>query len=233
MMALSVTMFIILSMAPNRADKVCNGMNITIVDEDVYNFVDTSDIIAQLKYHDIDIVGKSLSELDLSHIERTLEGHPMLKEVVCYQTVNGNVSIEVEQKFPIFRVINDTSNYYVNNMRERMPVSLNYVAYVPIVTGNVSQNFATLQLYDFVVYLQEDEFMSSLVGQIHVFADNEIEISPRVGDFKINFGTIDRYPTKVEKLKTFYTDVLPKVGWDKYQSISLNYADQVVATKRN
>lgn len=223
-------MVVLFALAPERGGKVCEAVSVRVVDDHLYQFVSEKDVRKYMDHLGINLEGMLLSEVFLDDIEKQLEEHPMLRRVVCFQNSKGNISIEVEQKVPIFRVITPTESYYVDNERMKMPVSLNHVSYVPLVSGNVNSEFASLKLYDFIVFLQDDNFISSLVEQIYVYPNHEIEITPRVGKFKILLGPLDRYETKIEKLKTFYKKVLPEVGWDKYSKINLEFVDQVVCT---
>ena len=52
---------------------------------------------------------------------------------------------------------------------------------------------------------------------------------PQVGDERIELGTPDDLETKFRKLKIFYKEVLPSVGWNKYDRINVEYEGQVVA----
>ena len=152
----------------------------------------------------------------------------MIKSVKCYFSNNGDVNVSVAQRVPIFRVIDGGASYYIDNERKRMSTSIKFSAYVPVVTGNVNFQFATTNLYDFVVYLQSESRWRSAFTQIYVYPNNEVDLVPRVGDFVVKMGTLDRYESKLKKLDKFL-DVLPKYhSWNKYSVINLEFRDQVV-----
>ena len=54
---------------------------------------------------------------------------------------------------------------------------------------------------------------------------------PRVGNHVISFGQPKKKKKKMERLRTFYTEVLNKVGWNKYKRIDLQYSNQIVCVK--
>ena len=63
-------------------------------------------------------------------------------------------------------------------------------------------------------------------------ADNgQMEMFPRVGNHVISFGQPKDMKKKMERLRTFYTEVLNKVGWNKYKRIDLQYSNQIVCVK--
>jgi cell division protein FtsQ len=126
----------------------------------------------------------------------------------------------------------DGVDYYVDTDRKRMRTSIRFSAYVPVVTGYVDFEFASTELYDFIVYLQSESRWRSAFTQINICNGSEIELIPRVGDFVVRLGSLERYESILEKLDKFLS-VLPKYhSWDKYSVINLEFRDQVVCTKR-
>ncbi len=217
---------------PKKEEAECGAVNVIISDADEYQFVTKEEVEEMLKNFGDYPVGRRLDEISMTAIEREVETHPMVRRAVCYRTKSGDVNVEVTQRIPIFRVLSTSASYYVDDRRETMPVSVKSSAYVPVVSGNVNEEFAVGELYDFVVYLQSDAFLSSLIEQIYVERGDRVELVPRVGNCVISMGTLERYPAKMEKLKVFYKKVPQRMGWDKYSRIDLEYVDQVVCTRR-
>jgi cell division protein FtsQ len=182
----------------------------------------------QLQNSGVYPVGKLHSDIDLTEMEASLLKLNMIKSVKCYFATNGDVNVAVTQRVPVFRVMEEGRSYYIDNERKRMSTSIKFSAYVPVVTGNVNFEFATTNLYDFIVYLQSESRWRSAFTQIYVYPDNKVELVPRVGDFIIKMGSLDRYEAKLKKLDKFLK-VLPKYhSWDKYSVINLEFRDQVV-----
>ena len=113
-----------------------------------------------------------------------------------------------------------------------MPISQRYVAHVPIATGYMEKEFAENELYEFALFLQDNEFWNNQIEQICVFPNKEVELIPRVGRFRIVLGSLDDFEEKLNKLRLFYDQAIPKVGWDKYSVIDLKYKNQIVCTKK-
>ena len=61
---------------------------------------------------------------------------------------------------------------------------------------------------------------------------NNIIIVPELSGHVVNIGNADGFENKFAKLKQFYTQVLPKRGWNTYDTISVKWNHQIVATRR-
>ena len=217
---------------PKSNDIKCENIHLKVSDYDNFQFISERDVELQLKNRALYPIGKMHSDINLTAIEQALMQLNMVKSVTCFFANNGDVCVSVTQRVPMFRVKDDGVDYYIDNDRKRMPTSIRFSAYVPVVTGNVSFDFASTELYDFIVYLQSESRWSSAFTQICIYNGTEVELIPRVGDFVVRLGVLDRYESKLKKLDKFLS-VLPKYhSWDKYSVINLEFRDQVVCTKR-
>ena len=219
---------VLLFIVPSSDTKKCENIHLVVSDYDDFKFISDKDVSAQLQNSGVYPVGKLHSEIDLTEMEQSLLKLNMIKSVKCYFATNGDVNVSVAQRVPVFRVMEGASSYYIDNERKRMSTSIKFSAYVPVVTGNVNFEFATTNLYDFVVYLQSESRWRSAFTQIYVYPDNKVDLVPRVGDFVVKMGSLERYESKLKKLDKFLK-VLPKYhSWDKYSVINLEFKDQVV-----
>ena len=213
---------------PSNDTKKCENIHLSVTDYDDFKFISDNDVSFQLQNSGVYPVGKLHSDIDLTEMEHSLMKLNMVKSVKCYFANNGDVNVSVTQRVPVFRVMEGGRSYYIDNERKRMSTSIKFSAYVPVVTGNVNFEFATTNLYDFIVYLQSESRWRSAFTQIYVYPDNKVELVPRVGDFIIKMGSLDRYEAKLGKLEKFLK-ILPKYhSWDKYSVINLEFRDQVV-----
>jgi cell division protein FtsQ len=55
---------------------------------------------------------------------------------------------------------------------------------------------------------------------------------PNISGHVINIGSADGFENKFAKLMQFYRQVMPKKGWDTYDTISVKWNHQIVATRR-
>ena len=227
-----IGLIVMLRFASQTHDDVCENVYVEVSDYGVLQFVSISDIEKHLKQQNLYPQGNVQSTINLAEIETCLLQLNVVKDVNCYFTPTGDVSISVTQRVPIFRVKNECEDYYVDKDRNKMSTSIKFSAYVPIVTGSVSFDYVSTELFDFMQYLQSESRWRSAFTQICVYEEEKIELIPRVGNFAIRLGALDRYEFKLEKLDKFLS-VLPKYySWNEYSIINLEYKDQVVCTER-
>ncbi|OAV44782.1 cell division protein FtsQ/DivIB [Lewinella sp. 4G2] len=185
----------------------------------------------------------SLADIDIKRVEDVLENQAFVADADAFVDDDLQLNIIVTQQVPLLRVIAENGqNYYLDENGLRMPLSENYTARVPVVTGNIvlwSDDFMEdsdnqlYQLVQFARHIRADEFLNALVEQVYVNTAGEWVLAPKVGDQIIHLGRYHEMTTveRLERLKTFYREGVPYEGWRKYKSFDLRYNDQVVARK--
>lgn len=82
--------------------------------------------------------------------------------------------------------------------------------------------------------MENDDFWRSEIVQITARTTEsgaiDLELTPRSGNYTILFGRLDDAEQKLDKLLRFYQEGLGKAGWDRYRTINVKYAGQVVCT---
>ncbi|NDV57327.1 cell division protein FtsQ/DivIB [Bacteroides sp. 519] len=215
------------------ANQVCKDIELIMKDSIQSGFITKKEITTLLQKDNLYPVGKSMEIVVCKAIEDNLEKHPLIDEIECYKTPDGNVAIEIKQRVPMLRVMNNKGeNYYVDNKGKVMPPEARYIAHLAVATGNVDKAFATNELYQFAGFLHDNKFWNAQIEQINVLSTKEIELVPRVGDHIVFLGKIDNFEDKLQRLKEFYKKGLNKVGWNKYKRISLEFNNQIICTKK-
>ena len=74
--------------------------------------------------------------------------------------------------------------------------------------------------------------MKPEIVQRNAHRDRHIELVPRVGNHLLILGSADDLENKLDRLFNFYGKGLDKIGWNKYRSVSVAYANQIVCKKR-
>lgn len=216
-------------------ESVCSEMLVEIDDEKGFSFITQKDVVNILNANGLNPISKPTADVKLDKIRAMIEKNPYVRQAKCYLTKSNKLNIEVSQREPVFRVINSES-YFVDNERVMVECPNAISAYLPVVGGVVAKSFAQNELYDFVTYIEADNFLSNLVQQIYVVGNNNIELTPTAGNQTIILGRIDKnsdYKTRLERLKAFYlSEALNSLGWDTYSSIDLRYDKQIVCKKR-
>jgi cell division protein FtsQ len=217
----------------SRQNDMCKKMVVRLQDDDKsMHFISEANIETSLKQAGLDPTGQLMSKINTDKIEKELLRNEMLDKVHAYKTPSGVIRLDVKQKKPILRVMGSEGNFYIDTKGSLMPVSRRYAAHVPVATGYVRKELATTDLYKFALFLQEDAFWNSQIEQIYVHPDRDVELVARVGDHRILLGTLDNFREKLDNLRLFYEQALPKVGWEKYSIINLKFKNQIVCTKK-
>lgn len=168
--------------------------------------------------------------IDLNELESALNSNPMIKKAEVFMSVNGELSAEIEQKRPIARV-NTNASYYIDDEGSFMPLSSNYSARVPLVTGNVKENELET-VFQFAKAVDEDEFLKKHVIAIRQNDDKTIDFKLRKSDFIVHLGTLNKLEKKINNFKAFYQKALKDKILGRYNVVNLKFDKQVICTKK-
>jgi len=166
--------------------------------------------------------------LVLNKMEESLLKNPMIKNAEVFVTIDGLLGVNIEQRKPIARILG-SPDYYIDEDGTKMPLSAVYSARVPIVTGNLSDDFTGIT--KLLLKINADDFMKECVIGLQIQADETINLRIRKNDFKIHFGKPIAIEKKFQKFKAFYKLTKQEGLLSNYSLINLEYNNQVVATK--
>ncbi len=212
-------------------EQLCKDVVINIIDSVDAPFLKKYEVERSLVNERKLIIDKPFGEINTLNVERILSKNPIVRKVSCYKTPSGTVRVDIYQRRPIARVMGENGNFFVDDEGAIMPVTNNYTAYVPIVSGYVTKDMAAGEILDLVKYINADNFWRAQITQIHVLSNKEIELTPRIGKQTILLGEIDNYEKKLKNLFLFYQEGLNKIGWNTYKAINLKYDNQVIGVK--
>jgi hypothetical protein len=74
--------------------------------------------------------------------------------------------------------------------------------------------------------------LRALVSMYCVRDSNNIIIVPQISGHVVNMGDASDFENKFAKLLLFYREVMPKRGWNTFDTISVKWNHQIVATRR-
>lgn len=112
-----------------------------------------------------------------------------------------------------------------------MPLSTNYTARVPLVTGSIDRNDLA-NVYKVAKKVQEDEFLMKHVIVIHQNQDKTIDLKLRSHDFTVHVGSLKSLDKKMNNLKAFYQKGSKDKALDNYKLVNLKFDKQVICTKK-
>ena len=217
----------------------CTGINITIYGQEDNYFLHEEDVINILTKHgERFILETSFEELDLKSLERSLRENPFVKRADIYKDLKGTLIVEIEQVRPLARMlVPGKPDQYISTQGLIFPESKRFTARVPLISGNWVKEVLKTGLNDSVNYheikrilefIHTDPFWKAQIAQLNISKNGSIKIYTQVGKQLVEFGFPEAAEEKFEKLKVFYTDILPRVGWNYYERVNLAFKDQII-----
>jgi len=208
--------------------------------EDQKALISGKEIRKELKdYLGYDISMANARELDLFKLEAALQNDSRINRAEIFLDKHNILHVNVKQKKPIVRIeVTGGEDYYLDYDGSRIPITES--VRVPVVTGVINkytpdfQNKKNHNLNDVLAVARkvyDNEFMTSLVDQIDVDANNEIILVPKLGRGKIQLGQITDLDEKIYKLKVYYANGLKNIGINKFDELDLRYKNQVIPRK--
>ena len=170
------------------------------------------------------------SVIDLYKLEEQVLESPYVEKVSLFITVDGNLNTVIKQREPIARILNGNSSYYIDSQAVKVPISENYSARVPVISG-ISNEKEVSSLIVLLNKIVDDDFLSKEIIGIELRAQNEYMFTVRSGNYRINFGDLNEIDSKIKKLKAFYSKVFLDSTIHKYKTINIKYHNQVVGEK--
>ena len=211
--------------------KVCHNIEYFISDSSHAGFITKDEADRILRHSNLYPIGRKMDQINGMQITRVLRKNAFIDSVACYKSPNGTVHVLIQQRMPVLRVISDNGEQYYMDMKGNVMDPQGYAADLVVATGNFDQKFAKNHLLHMGKFIRNNEFWNGQIQQIHVKDSTHLELIPRVGKSIIEFGDSDQMLRKFQNLYAFYTKVLPEVGWNKYEKISIENVTQIVGTK--
>ena len=230
-LALAITAGILWARGKSQ-DELCTEVVVEVINADSTSFVTPQGILSDLQSKGVKLKGKRMQDIDASQVEKALAMSPYLEFADIVKCQDGKLLIRVSQLLPVLRVFDGESSYYVNRAGKRMDANIYYHSDVPVVRGHFTRDYPPTRLLPLIDYVEKDTLLRSLVTMYCVDDTNNIIIVPDFSGHVINIGNASGFKNKFAKLKLFYREVMPKKGWNAYDTISVKWNHQIVATRR-
>ena len=135
---------------------------------------------------------------------------------------------------PVARVFESRGHrsYYINAEGKRIGAEARFHIDVPVVCGTFSEAHTPARLLPLLSHIAADPQLDALVSTIVSEPDGDIIIVPAMRGHVVNFGDTADVADKFARLRRFYRSVPAERGWDSYDTISVKWRGQVVATRR-
>lgn len=204
------------------------------------HYLEERDVMKLMRLDLQNLRGANLSQLNFRGIEQRIRQSPYVRNAELYSDLKGNLMVNVSLRRPVARMIQSSGpNAYIADDGTIMPVSDRFSSRVVLLSGDFIPKILKLdniheleegrQLMRMIEVIREDPFWEAQIAQIDIDSKAKTTLYLQVGDEIVEFGKPVDLETKFWKLKIFYKEVFPRVGWNKYSRVNVEYAGQVVA----
>ncbi|WGK65258.1 cell division protein FtsQ/DivIB [Croceiramulus getboli] len=174
--------------------------------------------------------GRPKEILDLKELESRVDAHPMIAKGEVYVTVDGALGVRVDQRTPLARISTSSASYYLDKLGEKMPLSTNFSARVPVVTGVSEQHLSAL--YTLADFINRDVFLKKQIVGIARQSNGDYVVTPRVLGYDIIVGKSEFLERKFKNYKAFYEKARKDETLTDYRLVDLRFSNQVIGTKK-
>jgi len=242
-----VAFFVLVSFTNNeQGKKLVKEVKVSIDATKGNPFMDYADVI-DLVYARYDTLqGKLQNSLNLSSVENLLRNQPSVKNAEVYFEHNGNLTLEVELRKVIARIKPDSlSGFYIDDEGKSMLWLTKYSPRVLTVTGYLTYYNRYLKdtaiekdlsthtklikdVYAFANYVNNSSFWKAQIGQVYINKNGDAILIPLIGNEEFVFGELTDYENKFQKIRRYYEEIAPKLGWNKYREVNVKFDRQIV-----
>ena len=168
--------------------------------------------------------------LDSNKLEKNLNAQEMIEKSDVYVSIDGVLKAVVRQKTPIARIFDNEGSFYIDYEGNRMPLSTNFTARVPLVSGGINKN-NNEDLAQLLRIIHDDPFLKKNIIGIEIMPNGSLKMHNRNFDFQIDFGKLINMEHKFKNYKAFFQKAVLDSSLYKYKKIDLRFTEQVVCTK--
>lgn len=172
----------------------------------------------------------SKDALFLNDLESALRTDKLVRKADVFVNIDGSLGVVIKQKIPIARVLNNKNIFYLDSDGGKMPLSQNYSATVPTISG-MSSDANLNEVYKLADFVYKEPFLKGEVISINKNSNNEFELIIRDDNAVILVGSLDNLNRKSNNLKAYYLNAKQRKLTNRYKIINLKYSNQVVCTK--
>jgi cell division protein FtsQ len=147
-----------------------------------------------------------------------------------FVSVDGVLKAVVKQKTPIARVFDGEDSFYIDYKGDRMPLSINFTARVPLVSGEINKKNSE-DLTELFRIIYDDAFLKKNIIGVQVMSNGSVKMQNRNFSYQIDFGGTKRMKAKFNNYKAFFQKAVLDSSLYKYKIIDLRFSQQVVCTK--
>lgn len=219
-----------------QASARCEGMRIEVRDTGNPTFVTAREIARELGGLAERSSGMLLRDINTEEIARRLGEIDKIESATVTLLSDRRINVTVTPLVPVARIFDGDKSYYINRQGKRIGANARYHVDVPVITGHFDPAdtvFTPGSLLPLLDWLDAHaKTWGRFVTMIKVDSPRDIIVIPPITGHVVNLGAPKDFDNKFERLRTMYSKVIPVRGWDFYDTLSVKWSGQVVATRR-
>ncbi len=207
--------------------------------------LEEDDVSRMLKKKFGNLFDQKRKDIHSEEIEAFLLKQNLVSEANVFLSLTGKLNVNIVQNKVIVRVYGKGGEqFYLDDKMQVCKVSLRKAANVIIASGDLlgkpdaKKQLDTLRfplyynVYKIAKQINEDDILRNQIDQIYYSKKDDFQLIPKVGDYVILLGDIDRLEENAKKLHYLYKDGFTKHGWDNYSLVNLKFDNQVICTRK-
>lgn len=214
------------------ARNACSGIEVVVDGSNQADSVTRNGVLAELAHYPRKIIGVPLESVNTYDVRQFLSRFSNFENVDCVITTDGKLKVSVIPMIPEIRVFSPMGSYYINKDGKYIASNAEFYVDVPIVKGVFTNKLPAMYVLPVTRFIESDPVLSELVAMVEVIDEDNIILIPKIQGHVINFGDTTRLQEKKRALMTMYNKIMPYKGWNEYDTISVRFRNQIVATRR-
>lgn len=231
--SLILTVYLVISLVAANdmaASAGCAAWRVSVEKRGEAAFVTPDDIILELKPTTDSTAAMPVARVDLQAVEDRLESLTTVEKANVYRLSDNVVRVDVTPMIPVARVFDRDKSYYINRDGKQLTADTRYQVDAPVVVGDFSKGNSPHDILPLLRRVDKNPVWSRLVSSYMVAANGDIIIVPSINGHLVNFGDTTAIDDKFARLMAFYRQVMPVKGWSYYDTVTVKFARQVVAS---
>lgn len=217
-----------------NANRICTGIDFRIVGNTLPDSVLRQGVNSQLARYGHKIKGEKIEKINLKGLEEYLSTFSNFESVECSINPDSRLRITISPIKAEVRVFTDKGNsFYINRYGKRIVADAEFFIDVPVLIVPQKYENCISSALSVIRYIGSDSELNTLISAYKIDGPNDLIIIPRLQGHVINFGDSTRLDDKKAAIMAAYRKVLPAKGWNTYDTISVKFKNQIVASRRN
>lgn len=215
----------------HRKQIICSGIDVIVTDSLENRFVLASDVKGFLAQEYGECIGTAIDSINVNSIEELLKSKSAILGTEAYITKKGVLKIEVNQRQPIVRFIGQDTGFYADRHGRAFPLQSTYASYVQSVDGaipSITDSAKIMKIVRLVNFIEDSSDWKNKIVNISIDTTGNLTLIPRKGKERFLFGQPEDIENKMERMKLYYTSIIPATDSSRYTSVNVKYSGQII-----